>query len=144
MSCHAPDAGGHRFAIVGIGCRLAGGRGGSIDGLDEFDPAFFGIDPDAWKVEDDRQLRALLGRQSRLIHVYGATEATIEGAGVAAGYLGNPDATAARFMTVEIDERGPMRLYRTGDIARWDTRGTLHAVARPAAGAATRPPARKG
>ncbi len=135
------------------------------------------VGPDAWKVEDDRQLRALLGRRSRLLHVYGVTEATIDSAyfegpvdgigpdqlvpiggpfpgsrvfvldrhgapvptgvpgelwiggnGVAAGYLGDRDATAARFMTVELDERGPIRLYRTGDLARWDARGTLHAV----------------
>src|SRR4051794_15560533 len=87
MNGHALDAGGPRFAIVGIGCRLpgasdhrafwrhlaagdrcvidtpasrydvatlvsrdpgkpgrlVGGRGGYIDGLDEFDPAFFAI-----------------------------------------------------------------------------------------------------
>jgi hybrid polyketide synthase/nonribosomal peptide synthetase FtdB len=38
------------------------------------------VGPGAWTVDDDRQLRALLGRQSRLIHVYGAAEATIDSA----------------------------------------------------------------
>ena len=38
------------------------------------------VGPGGWTVEDDRQLRALLGRRSRLIHVYGATEATIDSA----------------------------------------------------------------
>jgi hybrid polyketide synthase/nonribosomal peptide synthetase FtdB len=153
------------------------------------------VGPGAWTVEDDRQLRALLGRRSRLIHVYGATEAMLDSAyfegpvdglppehpvpiggpfpgsrvfvldrhgepvpagvpgelwlggnGVAAGYLRDPDASAARFKIVELDERGVMRVVRTGDLARWDARGMLHAAgtAPPDDGAPVEWPARKG
>jgi hybrid polyketide synthase/nonribosomal peptide synthetase FtdB len=73
-------------------------------------------------------------------------ELWLGGNGVAAGYLGDPDASAARFKIVELDERGLMRLYRTGELARWDARGTLHAVGTvpPDDGAALPPPERKG
>jgi hybrid polyketide synthase/nonribosomal peptide synthetase FtdB len=150
------------------------------------------VGPGAWTVDDDRQLRALLGRRSRVLHVHGVTEAAIDSAyfegpadgldpdqlvpiggpfpgsrlfvldrhgapvpagvagelwvggnGVAAGYLGDREASAARFMTVELDDRGAMRLFRTGELVRWDARGTLHAVTVADAGAA-RPPAKEG
>ena len=53
-------------------------------------------------------------------------EIWIGGDGVAAGYVGDPAHTEGRFVTMTLDERGPMRLYRTGDIARWDAHGRIH------------------
>ncbi|MGW2594203.1 non-ribosomal peptide synthetase/type I polyketide synthase [Streptomyces sp. NPDC001515] len=60
-------------------------------------------------------------------------ELWIGGPGVALGYAGDPGQTDARFVTRTLG-RGPgarpERLYRTGDIARWDARGRVHLLGR--------------
>ncbi|GAA3011469.1 hypothetical protein GCM10010519_47930 [Streptomyces lactacystinicus] len=56
-------------------------------------------------------------------------ELWIGGAGVAAGYPNDPEQTARRFVTLELDG-APARLYRTGDLGHWDTAGTLHLLGR--------------
>ncbi|WP_413668447.1 amino acid adenylation domain-containing protein [Mucilaginibacter sp. Mucisp86] len=50
-------------------------------------------------------------------------ELYIGGAGIARGYLNNPDLTAAKFITNPFKTSG--RLYRTGDTARWLADGNL-------------------
>jgi acyl carrier protein len=47
-----------------------------------------------------------------------AGELYIGGAGVAAGYLNDPDLTAARFVPDQFSDEPGLRLYRTGDMAR--------------------------
>ncbi|MEU0099840.1 amino acid adenylation domain-containing protein [Streptomyces sp. NPDC006267] len=60
-------------------------------------------------------------------------ELWIGGEGVALGYAGDPEQTEERFVTRRLardaDAR-PERLYRTGDIARWDARGRVHLLGR--------------
>ena len=51
-------------------------------------------------------------------------ELCIGGDGLAIGYLGRPELTADRFVTVDIDGT-PSRIYRTGDRGRWRNDGQL-------------------
>ncbi|WP_329612059.1 amino acid adenylation domain-containing protein [Streptomyces brevispora] len=57
----------------------------------------------------------------------------IGGEGVATGYAGDPEQTAQRFVTWNLSREpgaAPVRLYRTGDVARWDTHGRMHLLGR--------------
>lgn len=51
-------------------------------------------------------------------------ELHIAGAALAHGYVGQPDLTAEAFVTRDLG-RGPIRLYRTGDVASWRADGLL-------------------
>lgn len=53
-------------------------------------------------------------------------EIYIGGAGVAFGYRGRPDLTAARFVPDPWSNNSASRLYRTGDLASRDRNGELH------------------
>ncbi|MFE0458772.1 amino acid adenylation domain-containing protein [Kitasatospora sp. NPDC058965] len=57
-------------------------------------------------------------------------ELVIGGAGVALGYLGNPDLTAQRFVPDPWDPSPEARMYRTGDLVRYRTDGTLEFLGR--------------
>ncbi|MET8849704.1 amino acid adenylation domain-containing protein [Amycolatopsis sp. NPDC004625] len=52
-------------------------------------------------------------------------EICLAGDGLALRYLGRPELTDAKFITVRIGDR-TRRLYRTGDLGAWDTAGLLH------------------
>jgi amino acid adenylation domain-containing protein len=56
-------------------------------------------------------------------------ELCVGGDGLAIGYLGHPDATAARFVTDPFGAPGD-RLYRTGDLVRWLPDGQLDYLGR--------------
>lgn len=51
-------------------------------------------------------------------------EICISGAGLATGYLGQPQLTVEKFPSIDLD--GPVRIYRTGDMGVWDDDGVLH------------------
>jgi hybrid polyketide synthase/nonribosomal peptide synthetase FtdB len=58
-----------------------------------------------------------------------AGELWVGGDGVAAGYVGDPEQTARRFVTLTPGDE-PARLYRTGDLASWDAQGGVRLLGR--------------
>ncbi|WP_186137030.1 amino acid adenylation domain-containing protein [Burkholderia gladioli] len=59
-----------------------------------------------------------------------AGELCVGGAGVARGYLNQPELTAQRFIRNPFSEDGEARLYRSGDLARFLPDGTLEYLGR--------------
>jgi amino acid adenylation domain-containing protein len=59
-----------------------------------------------------------------------AGELYISGSGVARGYLNNPDLTAERFLPNPFSHKAGDRLYKTGDIVRWNKDGELEFLGR--------------
>ncbi|MFE7275212.1 amino acid adenylation domain-containing protein [Streptomyces sp. NPDC057623] len=57
-------------------------------------------------------------------------ELYVAGAGLARGYLGQPSATAARFVADPFSDRPGTLMYRTGDIARWTANGLVECLGR--------------
>ncbi|TDR40393.1 nonribosomal peptide synthetase DhbF [Tahibacter aquaticus] len=71
----------------------------------------------------------ILDEQLRLLPPGLCGELYIAGAGLASGYLGQPFLTAQRFIA---NPHGPAgsRLYRSGDLARWNAQGQLELLGR--------------
>ncbi len=59
-----------------------------------------------------------------------AGELYIGGAGVAQGYINQPERTAERFITNPFSDTQPARLYRTGDLVRYLPDGTVEFMGR--------------
>ena len=72
----------------------------------------------------------VVDRGGRLVPPGVDGELLIGGVGVARGYLNRPDLTAERFVPDPFGAAAGGRLYRTGDIVRWKTDGTLVYVGR--------------
>ncbi|EIA2553492.1 amino acid adenylation domain-containing protein [Salmonella enterica] len=72
----------------------------------------------------------ILNGQGLLQPVGVAGELYIGGAGLARGYLWQPELTAERFIPDRYSEEPGMRLYRTGDLARWRRDGTIEYLGR--------------
>jgi amino acid adenylation domain-containing protein len=54
-----------------------------------------------------------------------AGELLVGGLGLGRGYLGRAELTAERFAELLLSDSAPARVYRTGDIVRWNERGEL-------------------
>ncbi len=72
----------------------------------------------------------ILDSQERPVPVGAVGELFIGGPGVAHGYLNNPDLTADNFITIDLPRRGETRLYRSGDLARYDESGVIELIGR--------------
>jgi len=68
--------------------------------------------------------------QHQLVPIGVTGELYVGGAGVARGYLGRPDLTAARFLPDPFSADPDAKLYRTGDLVRWLPDGTLEYLGR--------------
>ena len=72
----------------------------------------------------------VLGVEQELLPPGVAGELYLAGAGVARGYLGRPELTAARFIPHPYSDEAGARLYRTGDVVRWNAKGELEYLGR--------------
>ena len=72
----------------------------------------------------------ILDKHKQLCPTGVAGELYIGGAGVAAGYLNDPEQTAARFVPDLISTNPGSRLYRTGDLARYLPDGNVEFLGR--------------
>ena len=57
-------------------------------------------------------------------------ELVVSGAGLARGYLGRPDLTAAAFVPDPFSGESGARMYRTGDLVRWTPEGKIEFLGR--------------
>ncbi|QIH08992.1 amino acid adenylation domain-containing protein [Pseudomonas sp. BIOMIG1BAC] len=96
--------------------------------LQAADAQLVGISPIGRRIPD-LQLYVLDARREPLpVGVVG--ELYVGGAGVARGYLNRDQLTAERFIDDPFSARAGARLYKTGDLARWRTDGSLEYLGR--------------
>jgi amino acid adenylation domain-containing protein len=67
----------------------------------------------------------ILDQDGRLQESGEIGEICIGGAGVARGYINDPELTSRYFFDAHLRGRGTVRLYRTGDLGRWNDHGKL-------------------
>ncbi|WP_122741118.1 non-ribosomal peptide synthetase, partial [Pseudomonas viridiflava] len=72
----------------------------------------------------------LLDERQQLVPLGVAGELYVAGESVARGYLNRPEMTAERFLRDPFHNNPEARMYRSGDLARWNADGTLEYLGR--------------
>ncbi|WP_462179138.1 amino acid adenylation domain-containing protein [Pseudoalteromonas maricaloris] len=72
----------------------------------------------------------LLDKQNQLVSSNAVGEIAIAGQGVSLGYLNNPEKNASQFIQLPVSENCTLRVYKTGDLGKWDKHGNLHILQR--------------
>jgi amino acid adenylation domain-containing protein len=71
----------------------------------------------------------ILDKYDTLVPIGSTGEMCIGGKGLSRGYLNNPQLTSEKFVTIVI-EKLKYKLYKTGDLARWQPDGTIEFLGR--------------
>lgn len=108
-----------------------------------YGPTEAAIDVTAWECSSDDQMALVpIGRPISNVRMYVlnrhkqptplgvAGEIYIAGAGVGRGYLNRPELTAERFVADPFGDEAHTRAYRTGDLGRWKSDGTIEYLGR--------------
>ncbi|MBD2789901.1 AMP-binding protein, partial [Xenorhabdus sp. DI] len=72
----------------------------------------------------------ILDTQGQPVPIGVSGEIHIAGAGVARGYLNRPDLTAEKFVADPFSEHADARMYKTGDLGRWQPNGMIEYLGR--------------
>ncbi|MDI1475044.1 non-ribosomal peptide synthetase [Polyangium sp. y55x31] len=146
------DAGLYANGLGGPGCILVGGeaidgttwsrlsRVESLKAFNVYGPTECTVDVTATRIQASSE--PILGRPLANVRVYvldagrellpmGAPgELYVGGAGVARGYLNQPELTEERFVPSPFSPEPGARMYRTGDLVRWRADGNLEFIGR--------------
>lgn len=114
---------------------------GSFELVNNYGPTEYSVVTTAGRIEDHDEVLHIgrpianthvyiLDPQGQIVPIGVAGELHVGGVGVARGYLNRPELTAERFVRNPFGSDQHARLYKTGDVARWRSDGTIEYLGR--------------